>query len=75
MLVLLVSLRVLDAETLRRQRKVAWFILFAFAEIVTPVADPIVAPLVVMVPLVLLYEASVFVARRMEARREPSPAA
>jgi sec-independent protein translocase protein TatC len=75
MLVLLVSLRVLSAETLRRQRKVAWFILFAFAEIVTPVADPIVAPLMVMVPLVLLYEASVLVARRMEARREPSPAA
>jgi sec-independent protein translocase protein TatC len=74
MLVLLVSLRVLSAETLRRQRKVAWFILFAFAEIVTPVADPIVAPLMVMVPLVLLYEASVLVARRMEARREPSPA-
>jgi sec-independent protein translocase protein TatC len=75
MLVLLVSLRVLSAETLRRQRKVAWFILFAFAEIVTPVADPFVAPLMVMVPLVLLYEASVLVARRMEARREPSPAA
>jgi sec-independent protein translocase protein TatC len=69
MLVLLVSLRVLRAETLRRQRKVAWFILFAFAEIVTPVADPIVAPLTVLVPLVLLYEASVFVARRMDARR------
>jgi hypothetical protein len=43
MLVLLVSLRVISAESLRRQRKVAWFILFAFAEIVTPIADPIVA--------------------------------
>jgi sec-independent protein translocase protein TatC len=70
MLVLLVSLRVIGADTLRRRRKVAWFVLFAFAEIVTPVADPIVAPLTVLVPLVLLYEASVFAARRLEAHRE-----
>ena len=70
MLVLLVSIRVLSAETLRRQRRVAWFILFAFAEIITPVADPIVAPLTVMAPLLVLYEVSVLVARRMDARRE-----
>lgn len=69
LLVLLVSFRVISAESLRGRRKVAWFILFAFAEIVTPVADPIVAPLAVMAPLVLLYEASVLVARRVEARR------
>lgn len=68
-LVLLVSFRAIRAESLRRRRKVAWFVLFAFAEIVTPVADPIVAPLAVMAPLVLLYEASVLVARRVEARR------
>jgi sec-independent protein translocase protein TatC len=69
MLLLLVSVRALSAETLRRQRRVAWFILFAFAEIITPVADPIVAPLTVMAPLLVLYEASVLVARRMDARR------
>ncbi len=68
-LVLLVSLKVIRAESLRRKRKVAWFILFAFAQVVTPVADPIVAPLTVMVPLVLLYEGSVLVARLIEARR------
>jgi sec-independent protein translocase protein TatC len=70
MLVLLVSLRVLRAQTLRRRRRAAWFILFAFAEIITPVSDPIVAPLTVMAPLLVLYEASVFVAGRVEARRE-----
>ena len=70
MLVLLVSLRVLRAQTLRRQRRVAWFILFAFAEIITPVSDPIVAPLTVMAPLLVLYEASVFIAGRVEARRD-----
>jgi sec-independent protein translocase protein TatC len=68
-LVLLVSLKVIRAESLRRKRKVAWFILFAFAQVVTPVADPIVAPLTVMVPLVLLYEGSVLVAWLIEARR------
>jgi sec-independent protein translocase protein TatC len=55
MLVVLVSLRVVRARTLRRQRRVA---------------DPIVAPLTVMAPLLVLYEASVFIAGRMEARRD-----
>lgn len=74
MLLLLVSLRVIRAETLRRQRRVAWFILFAFAEIITPVADPIVAPLTVMAPLLVLYEVSVLLARRIDARRETTMA-
>jgi sec-independent protein translocase protein TatC len=71
-LVLLVSLGVIRADALARRRKVAWFVLFAFAEIVTPVADPIVAPMVVFVPLVLLYEASVLAARRLERHRATS---
>jgi len=66
---LLVSVGVIRGETLRRQRRVAWFILFAFAEIITPVADPIVAPLTVIAPLLVLYEVSALVARRMDARR------
>lgn len=70
-LVLLVTFGVLRADTLARRRKVAWFLLFAFAEIVTPVADPFVAPMVVFVPLVLLYEGSVLAARRIERRRAP----
>ena len=39
------------------------------AEITTPVTDPIIAPLVVLVPLVLLYKASIQVAVRIEASR------
>jgi sec-independent protein translocase protein TatC len=70
MLILLVSIGVIRAETLRRQRRVAWFLLFAFAEIITPVSDPLVAPLTVMAPLLVLYEVSVLVARRIDARRE-----
>ncbi|MCL4561474.1 MAG: twin-arginine translocase subunit TatC [Chloroflexi bacterium] len=68
-LVMLVSLGLLSSEMLRKKRKIAYFALFAFAEIITPVSDPIVAPLTVMAPLVILYEASIWVARRIEARR------
>ena len=49
-LVILVRLHILSADILRKQRRIAYFILFAFAEIITPVSDPIVAPLTVMVP-------------------------
>jgi len=46
----LVRFGILRPEVLRRQRKIAYFVLFAFAEVVTPVADPIVAPMIVMLP-------------------------
>lgn len=67
LLIILVRLRILNSTILRKQRRVAYFILFAFAEIITPVSDPIVAPLTVMVPLVILYEISILVARRIES--------
>jgi sec-independent protein translocase protein TatC len=66
---ILVQLRILNATLLKQQRRIAYFILFAFAEIVTPVSDPIVAPLIVMIPLLLLYEGSILVAVRIEANR------
>jgi len=68
-IIFLVQIRVLNVNILRKQRRIAYFILFAFAEIVTPVSDPIVAPAVVMVPLLLLYEGSILVAARIEASR------
>jgi sec-independent protein translocase protein TatC len=69
-LIIFVQLHILNSNILRKQRKIAYFILFAFAEIITPVSDPIVAPLTVMVPLILLYEVSIFFARRIESRRQ-----
>ncbi len=69
LLIILVQLRLLNSSILRKQRRIAYFALFVFAEIITPVSDPIVAPLTVMTPLVLLYELSIFVARRIEAGR------
>lgn len=72
LLIILVQLRILSSDTLRKQRRIAYFVLFAFAEIVTPVSDPIVAPLTVMAPLVILYEISIRFARRIEAGRKRS---
>ena len=66
---ILVQLRILNVNILKKQRRIAYFILFAFAEIVTPVSDPIIAPLVVMIPMLLLYEGSILVAVRIEANR------
>ncbi len=71
-IVILVQLHILPPNVLRKQRRIAYFALFAFAEIVTPVSDPIVAPLAVMVPLVLLYEGSILAAVRIETGRRKS---
>jgi sec-independent protein translocase protein TatC len=68
-LTILVQLRILSVSILKKQRKIAYFVLFVFAEIVTPVTDPIVAPLVVLIPLVILYEGSILAAVRIEKRR------
>jgi len=69
-LVLLVQLRLLNTRLMRKYRKVAYFVLFVFAELITPVSDPIVAPMTVMVPLVVLYELSIVLGKRVENRRK-----
>jgi sec-independent protein translocase protein TatC len=76
LILILVRLRILTTTTLRKRRKIAYFILFVFAEVVTPVTDPIVAPLAVMIPLLILYEGSILVASKVEAgRKQELPAA
>ena len=67
--VVLARLRVLKASILGRHRKVAYFILFIVAELITPVSDPIVAPLTIMAPLAVLFEGSLLWARRIERRQ------
>ncbi len=73
LIIALVQLRIVNTGLLRKHRKIAYFVLFAFAEIITPVSDPIVAPLTVMGPLLLLYESSLLIGRRIEARRRIGP--
>ena len=70
MIVILARLHLVNATLLQKQRRIAYFALFVFAEIITPIADPIVAPLTVMVPLVILYELSIGLVKRLEVRRD-----
>jgi len=70
LLIILLRLRIVSVDLLRKQRKIAYFALFVFAEIITPVSDPIVAPLSVMGPLVVLYEVSIWIGRGIERRRK-----
>ena len=67
--IILVHLHLVTSALLRTQRRLAYFALFAFAELITPVSDPIVAPLTVMAPLLVLYELSIGLTRRIERRR------
>ena len=69
LLTVLIYLRVLSVEILQKQRRIAYFLLFVIAELVTPVADPFLAPLVVMAPLVILYEISILAGKRIEHQR------
>ncbi len=62
-LYVLVRLHIISTDLLRKQRRYFYFAMFVFAEIITPVSDPIIAPLTITVPLVLLYELTLMVAR------------
>jgi sec-independent protein translocase protein TatC len=72
-ILVLMKLGIITPEFLRKQRKVAYFILFVFAELITPVSDPIVAPMVVMAPMVVLFELALFVSRFIISKK-PAPA-
>jgi sec-independent protein translocase protein TatC len=58
----LVFAGVLTSETLRKRRRLAWFLLIVISAVVTPTVDPI-TPLALALPLALLYEATIFTAR------------
>lgn len=62
-LLILMRLGFVKPETVRKQRKIAYFVLFVFAELITPVSDPIVAPTVVMIPMIVLFELALILAR------------
>lgn len=68
-LLILMRLGLLSHQTLRKQRKISYFIIFVFAELITPVADPIVAPMIVMLPMIVLFELALFAARFVMPKR------
>jgi sec-independent protein translocase protein TatC len=71
-LLILIRLGIVSPEYLRKQRKVAWFVIFVFAEFITPVSDPIVAPTVVMIPMILLFELALFLSRFIFPKTAPT---
>lgn len=70
----LIKLGIVSPEFLRKQRKVAWFVIFVIAELITPVSDPIVAPTLVMIPMIFLYEIALLLARNAAPKRTTLPA-
>ncbi len=62
-MLLLINLGLVSPEFLRKQRRIAYFIIFVFAELITPVADTIVDPVVVIIPMGILFEFALFTAR------------
>ncbi|MEW5719112.1 MAG: twin-arginine translocase subunit TatC [Chloroflexota bacterium] len=70
-LLVLIKLGIVSPDFLRKRRKIVWFIIFVVAELITPVADPIVAPTVVMLPMIVLFELALFLSRFIV----PKPAA
>jgi len=73
-MVLTMRLGLVPPSRYRRSRKVAYFILFSFAELITPVADPIVMPLLVFLPLLVLYEVTLRIGTRLARNAEQEPA-
>lgn len=75
-ILVLIKMGIVSPQFLRKQRRIAYFVLFVFAELITPVSDPIVAPMVVMVPMVVLFElallASRFVAPKPKTVQSPA---
>ena len=66
----LVRLRIVTSDTLRRNRRIAFVLLLIFAALL-PTVDPVSLALEV-VPLVLLYEASIWIAVLLERRWQSS---
>ena len=54
-----------SSSKLKRWRKGAYLLIFAVGYLITPGADPI-TPLPLIIPLLMLYEGSIFVIRRMK---------
>jgi sec-independent protein translocase protein TatC len=73
-ILILMKLGLVSPEFLRKQRRIAYFILFVFAELITPVSDPLVAPMVVMAPMVVLFELALLLSRFVVSKPKPTSA-
>jgi sec-independent protein translocase protein TatC len=66
----LVKLRILTSTRLRQNRRIAFVILLVFAALL-PTVDP-VSLVMELIPLVLLFELSIWLAALMERRWQPA---
>jgi sec-independent protein translocase protein TatC len=69
LLTLLVKVGIVDVDTLRRGRRYAIVIMFVVAAIITP--PDIISQIGLAIPLILLYELSIFAARWTAPKRDP----
>ncbi len=69
-LVLLVKFRVFDTRVLTRRRKYLWAATYILVAIITPDGGPL-ADVALFVPIIILLEGSLLVARRYEKERPP----
>ena len=72
LVVLAVYMGLIEVATLRKYRRHAIVVMFIIAAIVTPTPDPFNQTLFA-VPLILLYEAAIFVASHLKSRRSDEP--
>lgn len=70
-LLILIRIGWLSPQTLRKQRKISYFIIFVFAELITPVSDPFLMPAIVMLPMIALFEIALFAARWLAPKPKP----
>ena len=68
-LVILVWLGVLTTEKMRSNRRIVFVIILVSAALITPGGDPISLSLLTL-PMYLLYEMSIVLAKRIEKKRE-----
>lgn len=68
LLTLLVRVGIVDVDTLRRGRRYAIVIMFVVAAIITP--PDVISQIGLALPLILLYELSIFAARWMKPKRD-----
>lgn len=69
LLTLLIKIGILNVETLRKGRRYAVVIMFVVAAVITP--PDIISQIGLAIPLILLYEVSIFAARWMAPKRDP----
>ncbi|MBD8007113.1 twin-arginine translocase subunit TatC [Bacillus norwichensis] len=64
----LASIGVLTSETMKKVRKWAYLVIAILSALITP--PDFISQLMVLIPMALLYEVSIYIVRKMEARQE-----